>query len=76
MDERNSISSSEDSSEEEDFDDIWESQIEQKRPEEISEAEAQGSPIDTSEVYSENPVVSEVQTSFPQTDYRSFKIIF
>lgn len=78
MDERNSISSSEDSSEEEDFDDIWESQIEQKRPKEVSEAEAeaQGSPIDTAEVYSENPVVSEVQTSFPQTDYRSFKIIF
>ena len=76
MDERNSISSSEDSSEEEDFDDIWESQIEQKRPEEVSEAEAHGSPIDTAKVYSENPVVSEVQTSFPQTDYRSFKIIF
>ena len=73
---QNYLSSSEDSSEEEDFDDIWQSQIETKKPEETSEAEADSdaegssSTIET-EVYSERPA-SVVETSFPQTDYRSF----
>lgn len=77
MEEKNNISISEDSSEEEeeDFDDIWDSHFAIKRQEEASEVEAEveaevrGSPIDT-EVSSEKPE-SEVVT-FPQTDYRSF----
>ena len=74
MGEKNNISSSEDSSEEEldDFEEIWESQIESRRPEEATEAapeaDVQSSPIDT-EVYSVNPE-SAVETTFPQTDFR------
>ena len=85
MDEQDNISTSEDSSsssEEEDFDDIWESRIGIKEPEEASETESeteseadlQGSPFDT-EVYSEKQE-SEVETTFPQTDFRSFEIFF
>ena len=78
MEEKNNISGSEDSSEEEveDFDDFYDSHYAIKRQEEVSEAEAEeeekvkGSPIDT-EVSSEKPK-SEVVTKFPQTDYRSF----
>ena len=68
MGEQNNISSSEDSSEEEveDFDAIWESHIEIK--EEPSDVEADADVQDT-----EKP---EVETTFPQTDFRSFNKYF
>ena len=70
------LTSSEESSEEEDFEDFF-SQFETKKAEEASEpetdseAEDSGSTIET-EVHSERPE-SLVETSLPQTDFRSFK---